>query len=87
MEGGTFLEPEVQEAFGRFVEIRLHTDGLGGERAEDSQRNKRLQQKLFRTIALPHYAVVSPDGKTVYWQKGGVLSPEEVVAGLDKAPK
>ncbi len=86
MERGPFLEPEVQKAFGRFVEIRLHTDGRDAAHAESSARNKAFQQRRFKTIALPYYALLSPDGSTVYWEEGGVLGGEAFRKALDAVP-
>ncbi len=85
MEGVTFLERSIQNEFKRFVEVRLHTDGRG-DKLEVSQKNKRFEQKRFRTVSIPYYAVLSPDGTEVYWHSGGVIDAEDFLAGLKKAP-
>jgi thiol:disulfide interchange protein DsbD len=87
MESVTFRDLKVQKAFRRFVEIRLHTDGKGTQFGESSQRNRRLQRDRFGSIASPYYAVLSPDGKTVYWNGGGSKPVEEVLEFLGKVPK
>jgi len=87
MERGAFLDPEVQEAFARFVEIRLHTDGRGARFGASSARNRAFQQKRFRTIALPYYALLSPDGSTVHWQAGGLLPAAELARALRSVPR
>jgi len=86
MERGTFLQRGVQKEFRRFVEIRLHTDGQDPKHSESSQRNRRYQAKRFKTIALPYYALLSPDGETVYWHDGGAKSAREFVDRLRSVP-
>lgn len=83
MESGTFLSDEIQAEFGRFVEIRIHTDH---HEAEKAYTGKKLQRERFNLVAAPYYAVLDPTGKTVYWSKGGVMSGEEFLAGLQSAP-
>ena len=87
MEGGTFRNVGVQREFKRFVEVRLHTDGRDETRRAASLRNRDLQKGRFGTIALPFYALLSPDGKTVYGTAGGAIPVKAVLALLAKAPK
>jgi len=84
MERGTFLDRGIQKEFGRFVEIRLHTDGKGAK-AEDSARARALLSDRFETLGVPYYAVLDPAGDAVLWHRGGVLSVEEVLQGLRAA--
>ena len=56
MEANLFPEPEVRRILGRYVRLRLYTDGTGDVHA----RNRDLQQSRFGTVALPFYAIVSP---------------------------
>ncbi len=87
MEGVTFLDDEIQEEFGRFVEIRLHTDG-GGRFTETSNVNKDLLDKMFDTVSIPYYAVFQdPADKEPVWSRGGALLQSEVLAGLRNAPR
>ena len=86
MEGGTFLDTEIQKEFGRFVEIVLHTDGKDEKFGPSSQRNRALQQQRFATVALPFYALLDPTGSKVYWQKGGVVSEADFLAALKSVP-
>jgi len=53
--------PEIAAALERFVLLELYTDGADG----DSQRNQRLQESRFGTVAIPFYAIVSPDEKVI----------------------
>ena len=84
MEGGTFLDERIQNEFKRFVEIRIHTDH---PEAALRRAGKKHQTTRFNTLTLPLYAVLDPSGEKVYWSKGGVLSEDEVLAGLAMAPK
>ena len=86
MEGGTFLTEQMQEKFGRFVEIQLHTDGRDDKYRPSSRRNRKLQKERFGTVALPFYALLDPTGKKVYWSGGGVISEEDFLKFLALAP-
>jgi thiol:disulfide interchange protein DsbD len=44
-----------------FVRARLYTDGQGPL----YERQQRYQQERFKTVALPLYAILEPDGRTV----------------------
>jgi len=87
MEGGTFLLDSIQKAFGRFVEIALHTDGRDEKHEESSRRNRELQRKRFNTIAIPYYAILDPTGKRVLWEAGGVQSEQAILDALRSVPK
>jgi len=84
MESGTFLEDEIQNEFGRFVEIRIHTDH---HEAKLAYEGKKLQRERFGLLAAPYYAVLDPTGETVYWSEGGVMSAERFLQGLRSAPE
>lgn len=86
MEGGPFLDRSVQKEFARFVEIVLHTDG-GGERFDSNRANREFQRDRFGTIALPYYVLLDPTGTKVYWQGGGVYTPDEFAEILRMAPR
>ena len=61
MEANVFPEPGVQALLKEFVLVHLYTDGQGLKYAE----NRALQQTKFGTVALPFYAIISPDGNEV----------------------
>jgi len=61
MKANMFTRPEIAAALERFVLLELYTDGADG----DSQRNQRLQESRFGTVAIPFYAIVSPDEKVI----------------------
>ncbi|NJN14425.1 MAG: hypothetical protein HC813_01975 [Planctomycetes bacterium] len=83
MESETFITRVVQTEFRRFVEIRLHTDHPD---PEIKARNKNLQRDRFQTVALPFYAVLTPDGEKVLWTGAGVIPAETFADGLRQAP-
>jgi thiol:disulfide interchange protein DsbD len=61
MEANMFTEPAVARELGRYVRLRLYTDGRG----EEYLRFQNLQRDTFGTVALPYYAVLSPGGTPV----------------------
>jgi len=58
MEANMFTRPEVARELSRYVRVRLYTDGRG----EEYRRFQSLQRDTFGTVALPYYAVLSPQG-------------------------
>ena len=66
---------------GRFVEIELHTDG-----GEFGRRNRQYQRDRFDTVAIPHYVLLDPTGKEVYWEASGVQSEKDFLAALIAVP-
>jgi thiol:disulfide interchange protein DsbD len=71
MEANMFTRPEIKVAMNQFVLARLYTDGDG----DIYEKQQIMQQQRFGTIALPLYAIVDPDGRTV-----------ETFAGLTRSP-
>ena len=61
MEANIFPEKEVHALLKQFVRLQLYTDGRG----EKYKRNRDLQEARFGTVALPLYAVLSPDGEEI----------------------
>jgi len=78
MEANMFTRPEVKVAMNRFVLARLYTDGDG----DVYEKQQVMQQQRFGTIALPLYAIVDPDGKTVTTFAGLTRSPNDFLAFL-----
>ena len=81
MEANIFPRPEISAALGRFVLARLYTDGDG----ELYEKQQAQQQQQFGTVALPLYAVVDDDGKTVSTFPGLTRNPQEFLTFLEKA--
>ncbi len=78
MESNMFTRPEVKAAMNRFVLARLYTDGDG----DMYEKQQIMQQQRFGTIALPLYAIVDPDGKTVTTFAGLTRSPNDFLSFL-----
>jgi thiol:disulfide interchange protein DsbD len=78
MESNMFTRPEIKVAMNRFVLARLYTDGDG----EMYEKQQAMQQERFGTIALPLYAIVDPDGKTVTTFPGLTRSPNDFLSFL-----
>jgi thiol:disulfide interchange protein DsbD len=58
MEANMFPRPAVAAALGRFVRVRLYTDGEG----DLYERQQRMEQQKLGTVALPYYAIVDSLG-------------------------
>jgi thiol:disulfide interchange protein len=83
MEANVFVKPEVETELDKFVLAKLFTDGEG----EVYERQQQYQEKNFQTVALPFYAVIEPDGKTVSTFPGLTRNVQEFVEFLQKAQK
>ena len=73
-----FTRPEIKVAMDRFVLARLYTDGDG----EIYDRQQAMQQQRFGTIALPLYAIVDADGRTIKTFAGLTRSPNDFLSFL-----
>ncbi len=80
MEANMFPKPEVKQELLKYVTVRLYTDGEG----EPFQRQQKLQQEQFKTVALPLYAIVASDGKTITTFAGLTRKPAEFTAFLQR---
>lgn len=81
MESTILPRPEVAAELSQFIPVELFTDGNGPK----YERNRRLQEKTFGTVAVPLYVVVTPDGKKVGEFAGLTRNPQEFAAFLRKA--
>ncbi len=81
MEANVFPKPEVEAELKKFILSRLYTDGEG----EVFIRQQQMEQDMPGTVALPVYAVVSPDGKLVASFPGLTRNTPEFVDFLKKA--
>jgi thiol:disulfide interchange protein len=61
MEANMFTRPEVRDVLAGFVRARLYTDGQGAV----YEKQQRYQEERFKTVALPLYALVDADQRTV----------------------
>src|ERR1700734_2878163 len=61
MKANMFPRPEITGLLKDFVLVDLYTDGTDAV----SEQNQQLEEKRFGTLALPFYAIVDPDQRTV----------------------
>jgi thiol:disulfide interchange protein len=83
MEANVFPKKEVAAEMEKFVLAKLFTDGEG----EVYERQQQYQEQTFRTVALPFYAVIEPDGQTVATFPGLTRNTQEFVDFLQQAGK
>jgi thiol:disulfide interchange protein len=81
MESNIFTRPEIKAELNKFALARLYTDD-GGDL--DNQQQAQ-QQHQFGTVALPLYAIVDADGKTIATSPGLTRDPKEFLAFFQKA--
>ncbi|MEO7368551.1 MAG: thioredoxin family protein, partial [Gemmatimonadaceae bacterium] len=81
MEANMFARADVSAALSHFVLSRLYTDGEGP--IYDSQQ--KFQEDRFGTVALPLYAIVDSQGRTVRTFSGLTRNPAEFIAFLNES--
>ncbi len=83
MEANVFVKKEVEAEMSKFVLAKLFTDGEGAI----YERQQQFQEKNFQTVALPFYAILEPDGKTISTFPGLTRNTPEFVDFLQKSQK
>jgi thiol:disulfide interchange protein DsbD len=78
MESNIFARSDVSAALRGYVLSRLYTDGQG----ELYEKQQDWQEQQFGTVALPLYAIVDANGRTVRTFAGLTRSPAEFLAFL-----
>lgn len=81
MEANIFPKPEVKAEMSKFVLSALYTDGDG----EIYEKQQQMEQDMFGTVALPFYAIVDGDGRTIATFPGLTRNSSEFVEFLKKA--
>lgn len=61
MESNIFPRPEVQDLFQQYILVRLYTD----RGTPQDEANQAMERERFGTIALPFYAVMSPQDEVL----------------------
>jgi thiol:disulfide interchange protein DsbD len=61
MKANMFTRPEIGEAMQSLVAVELYTDGTDAA----SEANQKRQESEFKTVAIPFYAILDSDGKTL----------------------
>jgi thiol:disulfide interchange protein DsbD len=80
MEANVFIERDVQDEMGKFILSRLYTDGEGAVYEQQQQ----MEQDMYGTVALPYYAIVDANGRTVATFPGLTRDKQEFIAFLKK---
>lgn len=86
METNMFTQPEVKRELEKFVLAELYTDRETPQHAEGDRQHQELQEKKFGTVALPLYAIISPDGQVVDKFEGLTRDKHEFVKFLQARP-
>ena len=81
MEANVFPKKEVEDELKKFILVRLYTDGEG----DIYERQQKMEQDTFGTVALPFYAAVDSSGKTLASFPGLTRNSSEFVDFLKKA--
>ncbi len=81
MEANVFPKKEVEAEMSKYVLARLYTDGDGAI----FERQQQFQEQTFQTVALPFYAILDQNGKTVSTFPGLTRNVSEFVDFLKKA--
>jgi thiol:disulfide interchange protein len=80
MERTVLRAPRVVELLDRMVKARLYTDGTGA----NVEANTKIQEERFKTVALPLYVILSPEGAEIA-RINQKVGEETFVAFLRKA--
>ena len=83
MEANIFPKQAVSTEMNKFVLARLYTDGEG----EIYEGQQRMEEERFGTVALPFYAIVDADGRTVSTFPGLTRSEAEFIDFLKNGQK
>jgi thiol:disulfide interchange protein DsbD len=78
MKANMFPRPEIAELMNNFILLDLYTDGSDA----DSESNQKRQDSLFKTVAIPYYAVLDADEKPRASFAGLTKNPDEFAAFL-----
>jgi thiol:disulfide interchange protein len=78
MKANMFPKPEITGLLKDFVLVDLYTDGTDSE----SEQNQQLEEKRFGTVAIPFYAIVDPDQRTIATFPGLTRNASEFVSFL-----
>ncbi|MEP6902692.1 MAG: cytochrome c biogenesis protein CcdA [Actinomycetota bacterium] len=83
MEANVFPKREVEAEMSKFVLARLYTD----DGSENNNKQQEFQEKTFQTVALPFYAILEADGKTISTFPGLTRNTSEFIDFLQKSQK
>jgi thiol:disulfide interchange protein DsbD len=78
MKANMFTRPEIAALAKNFVAVELYTDGSD----EASKANQEMEEKRFKTVAIPFYVILDPDEKVLATFPGLTRNPQEFEAFL-----
>jgi len=81
MEANMFPRADVRNELQKFVRVRLYTDGQGPV----YEQQQKMEKDRFGTVALPFYAILTPDGKALGSFPGLTRKPEQFMSFLTSA--
>jgi thiol:disulfide interchange protein len=81
MKANLFNRPEIAARMKDFVLVDLYTDGTD----TSSEKNQEMESARYDTVAIPFYAIVDADGKTISTFAGLTRDPAEWQNFLNKA--
>ncbi len=81
MEANMFPVPEVKHEMEKYVLVSLYTDGDG----DIYYKQQQFQERTFKTVALPFYAIFDSSGKPTATFPGLTRNPEEFVKFLKES--
>ena len=79
MKANMLSRPEVAAALSRYVLVELYTDGADAASLE----NQKLQETKFKTVAIPHYAILDAEGNVLAGFVGLTKNSKQFLAFLD----
>jgi len=83
MRANMFPRQPIAAATKSLVMVELYTDGTDKE----SEENQKLQDDKFKTVAIPYYALMDPDGNVVAtFEKGMTTDTQEFLTFLTARP-
>lgn len=77
-----FVRPEIAATLDDLILVELYTDGTG----DQVEFNQNLQEERFRSVAIPFYALLGPDGETIEVFEGRTGDTGRFRAFLDSSP-
>ena len=83
MKANMFTRPEIQTALKDLIIVDLYTDGTDAE----SEKNQKLEDQKFDTVAIPFYAVMDPDQKVIATFPQLTRNPQEFLSFLSAKPR
>jgi thiol:disulfide interchange protein len=82
MKANMFPRPEIAEALKDFVLVDLYTDGED----QPSKDNQKLEDEMFKTVAIPYYAILDSSGKVIAQFPGSTPDAAKFLAFLQARP-